>query len=94
VLNSTSDKEAKEQSDLTYLRINLKVISLRISAIFFLNKVIKRHIREEIQDETRSLLLITSTGTREWRARCVGSATSAGEMLGSLTANAKRRPPF
>jgi len=61
VLNSTSDKEAKEQSDLTYLRTNPEMVSLRIPATFFLNKDDERYIREEIQDQTQFLLLITSS---------------------------------
>ena len=50
-------KEAKEQSDLTYLRTNPEMVSLRIPATFFLNKDDERYIREEIQDQTHSLLL-------------------------------------
>jgi len=61
VLYSTSDKEAKEQSDLTYLRTNPEIVSLRIPATFFLNKDDERYIREEIQDQTQFLLLITSS---------------------------------
>jgi len=47
VLNSTSDKEAKEQSDLTYLRTNLEMVSLRFPVTFFLNKDDERHERRD-----------------------------------------------
>jgi hypothetical protein len=47
VLNSTSNKEAKEQSDLTINIPQNQSVSLRISATFSLNKDAERHIREK-----------------------------------------------